>query len=361
MDAHASSRQDADQHDVARRKVNSLWFNDGNVVLSADARVDSGRSTVALFRVHKSQLSRHSKVFDDMFNLSDGMEESSELYEGAPLVHLTDPALDVALMLKSIYNPLEISSRFHFNTDAFETAMPLFHMLKKYEMADVQKLFTPHITEDWPKTLASWDRREDRIDEVLEEKTPDGEPSEPLTLALTPDPVSAILFAKTFGMKVLLPVAFYDLSRLDVRDDYDVPHSVGRPARWRALPGDCYYVLLAGMGELRRLSETLLNSRKRHVPDAVLGCQCSVGDSCADWYRGAFAKASNLNIEDIDILRHLRTMSSDFESLSRSTIDRSHCMFCCREVSLGIREVREEIWRKLPSIFDVSCICETNT
>lgn len=95
---------------AVRKPVPRFWFEDGNVVLSADVvkeeDSEEGPPTTALFRVHKSQLSIHSKIFGDMFNLGDGMERSSELYEGAPLVHLHDPALDVDVMLTAIYCPL---------------------------------------------------------------------------------------------------------------------------------------------------------------------------------------------------------------------------------------------------------------
>ncbi len=102
MDAHDL----AGQQPGVRRPVDSLWFKDGNVVLSADFHNERKPSTIALFRVHKSQLSLYSKAFGDMFNLSDGLEESSESYEGAPLVHLQDPAMDVLSMLNSIYSPM---------------------------------------------------------------------------------------------------------------------------------------------------------------------------------------------------------------------------------------------------------------
>jgi len=104
MDAHDL----AGQQPGVRRPVDSLWFKDGNVVLSADFQNERKPSTIALFRVHKSQLSLYSKVFDDMFNPSDGpgLEESSESYEGVPLVHLQDPAMDVLSMLNSIYSPM---------------------------------------------------------------------------------------------------------------------------------------------------------------------------------------------------------------------------------------------------------------
>lgn len=99
-----NDNDDADNLPVVRKPVPKFWFEDGNVVLSAN--VAKNEPAVALFRVHKSQLSRHSPVFDDMFGLG-GLEKSSDVYEGAPLVHLEDDlAHYVSDMCNAIYNPL---------------------------------------------------------------------------------------------------------------------------------------------------------------------------------------------------------------------------------------------------------------
>ncbi len=97
------------ENNIDRQQQEELWFSDGNVVLAATTD-STDNVTVKLFQVHKSQLARHSKVFEDMFNLEEGLEPSSELLQGLPLVHLTDGAGDVKRMLDSIYNPLYVSS-----------------------------------------------------------------------------------------------------------------------------------------------------------------------------------------------------------------------------------------------------------
>lgn len=82
----------------------SLWYEDGNVVLSTNSY---------LYRVHKSILSRHSPVFRDMFQVSDDAEEdtkdtikpSSEQYEGVPLITMGgDSDADVCTLLSTLYN-----------------------------------------------------------------------------------------------------------------------------------------------------------------------------------------------------------------------------------------------------------------
>jgi hypothetical protein len=97
-------------------KVHSdLWFEDGSVVLRAEN---------TLFKVHISQLSRHSAFFRDMFSLpqpkpttigessctsspltsnGDGNEKDN-LWDGCPLVYLHDKAEDVGNLLTALYD-----------------------------------------------------------------------------------------------------------------------------------------------------------------------------------------------------------------------------------------------------------------
>jgi BTB/POZ domain len=77
-----------------------LWFCDGSVILQADS---------TLFRVHKSQLSRRSVIFSDMFTLPQPVTTThatlaDETYEGCPNVKLHDSAEDVANLLLALYD-----------------------------------------------------------------------------------------------------------------------------------------------------------------------------------------------------------------------------------------------------------------
>jgi hypothetical protein len=78
-----------------------LWFCDGSVILQAES---------TLFRVHKSQLSRRSIVFSDMFALAQPpvitthATFADETYEGCPVVKLYDSAEDVTNLLLALYD-----------------------------------------------------------------------------------------------------------------------------------------------------------------------------------------------------------------------------------------------------------------
>lgn len=78
-----------------------LYFPDGNVVLS----VNDNSGNFIFFKIHQSMLSKHSAVFADMFSLPASSVSATEVYDGAPLVHLQDDAKDVKQFLRVIYDP----------------------------------------------------------------------------------------------------------------------------------------------------------------------------------------------------------------------------------------------------------------
>ncbi len=69
--------------DNAVERSAQFWFDDGNVVLQAEA---------TRFRVHRSILSHHSSVMKDCFKCP--QPEDTPTVEGCPLVHLQDAAKD---------------------------------------------------------------------------------------------------------------------------------------------------------------------------------------------------------------------------------------------------------------------------
>ncbi|KAI0742404.1 hypothetical protein C8Q80DRAFT_905340 [Daedaleopsis nitida] len=72
----ASSSQNSKRDD-------DFWFEDGNVVLVAR---DVG------FRIYRGLLPTQSSVFADMFASSS--PSNTELYDGCPIIHPSDPADD---------------------------------------------------------------------------------------------------------------------------------------------------------------------------------------------------------------------------------------------------------------------------
>ena len=78
--------------DDAVERSDQFWFDDGNVVLQAEA---------TQFRVHRSILSHHSSVMKDCFQCP--QPRDAPTIEGCPLVHLQDSAKDIGNMCSLLY------------------------------------------------------------------------------------------------------------------------------------------------------------------------------------------------------------------------------------------------------------------
>ncbi|KDR79556.1 hypothetical protein GALMADRAFT_93475 [Galerina marginata CBS 339.88] len=122
----------------------NYWFNDGNIVIQAQN---------TQFRVYKGILARHSKVFCDMFDLS--QPDSEPLVEGCALVHVSDAPQD----WENIFSILYDNDMTHNSTEVF--ALPtLSSMLRLGRKYDFDKLYTAaleRIKIEVPDTFGQWD------------------------------------------------------------------------------------------------------------------------------------------------------------------------------------------------------------
>lgn len=86
--------RDANVVEIMPQAVRSEpWLEDGNVVLQAEGKQ---------FRVHRSTLSLNSSIFRYMFGVPQPPEEG-ETVEGCPVVHLSDSAEDVKIVLDAVF------------------------------------------------------------------------------------------------------------------------------------------------------------------------------------------------------------------------------------------------------------------
>jgi hypothetical protein len=78
-----------------------LWFRDGSVILCANT---------VLFRVHMTQLARHSELFRDLFSLPQPCAPTLtqvdflEQVKDVPFVRLYDDPDDVVSLLRALYD-----------------------------------------------------------------------------------------------------------------------------------------------------------------------------------------------------------------------------------------------------------------
>lgn len=93
--------EDADMGDDVTLKTStsvpvrseSIWIRDGNIVLQAEG---------TQFKVYQGLLALQSVIFRDMFAIPPPSTGQDQV-EGCPLVHLSDTAVDIAIMLEAIF------------------------------------------------------------------------------------------------------------------------------------------------------------------------------------------------------------------------------------------------------------------
>lgn len=121
---------------------NSLWYDDGSVVLKAGDD---------FFRVHRSILSQKSSVFATV--LLKSQAENTETYEECPMVTLDDDAEELRQLLLTIYE----LSYFDDNAQYFLYLCAILRLSTKYQVERLRDLALQRLKRGVPSTLAAFD------------------------------------------------------------------------------------------------------------------------------------------------------------------------------------------------------------
>ncbi|KAJ7045931.1 hypothetical protein C8F04DRAFT_1026045 [Mycena alexandri] len=177
------------------KRVEELWFEDGNIVLQAG---DSH------YRVYRGVLAARSPVFRDM--LAFPQPADSELVDGCPLVRLPDCDIEVTFFLKAIFDP-EFLRPFPSRT-TFDILAGCLRLSHKYEVAGLRRLCLVHLSSGYDTELSRFDVATYYFDDKL--------PAWRITSWPWPsdsgDEIYIIQLFREVEATWLLPNAFYNLS-----------------------------------------------------------------------------------------------------------------------------------------------------
>ncbi|KZP06404.1 hypothetical protein FIBSPDRAFT_322892 [Athelia psychrophila] len=127
-----------------------MWLDDGNIVIEADK---------TQFKVHRSLLSAHSHVFKDMFSIPQGPSSAEEpTVEGCPVVHLSDSAVDVAIVLRALFLGGHVTIREPVTIDIVAA---FIRMGKKYEIESLRVEGLQRLFYEYPVSLQGYDNIDD--------------------------------------------------------------------------------------------------------------------------------------------------------------------------------------------------------
>ncbi|KAJ7663670.1 hypothetical protein B0H17DRAFT_867480, partial [Mycena rosella] len=121
-------------------RVESLWFDDGNIVICAHN---------VLFRVFRGILAARSPVFAEM--LAFPQAEDAETIDGCPVLHLDDSAADTMYFLKAIFD-YEFFAPYPAKTD-FDAIHGILRLGQKYRVEPLRRRALQHLSSAHPTTL----------------------------------------------------------------------------------------------------------------------------------------------------------------------------------------------------------------
>ncbi|KAI0695654.1 hypothetical protein BC835DRAFT_1273080 [Cytidiella melzeri] len=334
----------------------TLYFEDGNVVLSGSCQATGGRQ---YFRVHQSVLCRHSSILADLFGIPPLMDEGpphamKEVYEGALHISMPDSAEDLESLLNVLYDPLGTA----YKRFCPHTPVLVHGALKlsiKYECEALRSRLVESIEADWPQTLAQWDsRRAETIIARSEHSLRSHGKINGLYLDdRLPEPASAIRLASDFDIPSILPAAFYQLASISTDADWDAYRLNAtvegkhlrfgaRTARWSLLDKRDLMRLVHGQKLLaaytRSIGTDILGSR---CPRSAKGCSTARSD-CWKYLQ----ENAPVSMDDpLDILHDCMSLSDLVTDLP--------CATCLADITASAEKKRLELWRSLPAFFQL--------
>ncbi|KAG1875225.1 hypothetical protein C8R48DRAFT_403846 [Suillus tomentosus] len=257
-----------------------LYYADGSVVLLA---AHAGKTHA--FRVHKSVLASHSKVFADMFVLPSTAE--NETYDGVDSIQMPDDAKDLEDLLRALYYPGTILSMLENRNPLAATKYKGILLLsQKYFVRVLQKLLRARFRADWPSTLPEWDRLMEHYASLSASVIPQHDAASQFIDNRMLEPASAIRLAREANIPEILPAAFYMLSTISPFMDFDTLRSPNPPpltdsqgnvllwhpgersARWGLLTPDDWLCLARGRHCMTDFAQTFEAQESQCICDS---------------------------------------------------------------------------------------------
>ncbi|KAI0345779.1 hypothetical protein BDW22DRAFT_1353371 [Trametopsis cervina] len=134
-----------------------IWMDDGNVAIAAVDRDDDTKEekTTYVLKCHKSVLAKQSLVFETMFSMPPSGEHE-DMYDGLPLVRLTDSYNDVKSLLRILYGEIPVGSPDVAHSMLFQVEGPL-RLAAKYDLVALHDRLIQTLRPYWPHSLQDWD------------------------------------------------------------------------------------------------------------------------------------------------------------------------------------------------------------
>ncbi|KAF7312936.1 BTB domain-containing protein [Mycena kentingensis (nom. inval.)] len=304
------------------QQVEGLWFESDTIVLRADQSV---------FRVSKSLLAARSSVFRDMTTFPSPSSSEVEMFQGAPVVNLSDATSDVEPFLRAIFD-----SSYFMPPPApipFLSVLGILRLAHKYDVNYLFKRALLHLEAVYPssppKLLADL------------HSNPLGYGANMISFDLIALPI-----LEQVGAVWLLPFALYSLGTYSVEEAMAAPE-------WTALPDSLKQRSLPlPMKQLRmivRLHHRCIN----------FAPECSDAVSCAEELQGflQWSLFENSPLVGDEFTADPLALWQDGSGLHlwKDLIERSLCGVCRGRVQAQYGDAWGRLWAELPGNCRMEC------
>ncbi|KIP07174.1 hypothetical protein PHLGIDRAFT_13389 [Phlebiopsis gigantea 11061_1 CR5-6] len=338
-----------------------FYFSSGDLIVQS--AVDASDIST-LFRVDKSLLSFNSPVFAGMFSLPNS--SGQELYDGAPVVQVTEPATELHKLFTALHNASTLSIP-RFDPYIPTRLTPVMRLVMKYEFNNLHARVVDIMNENWPQTFEHWMRfrAEVAVIEELHASAADGLVDGRSFEERIPEPASAIRFARMFDVPSVLPFAFYTLSGIPLSNDWDAVRSARRDeaarqvrtAKWGLLDIADHRAVMQCRERLgRELGEVLYSyTRADLLMERTMADTCASADECANAFTQLVeawqdCETGVLREEAIGSAAGTPDPLGLLEDLYNSRPEWAMCADCCDRLQKCIRESQHTVWRGLDNM-----------
>ncbi|KLO07731.1 hypothetical protein SCHPADRAFT_859791 [Schizopora paradoxa] len=294
----------------------SLWFEDGNIVLATD---------VHLYSVHRGVLARNSTFFKEMLELPNvgntsisevGSIGNGDSWEGKPLVRMVgDSDEDVYHILMAIYD-----SRFYRaqKPSTLPIILSLVRMSTKYDFPSIRDEVTSHLEPQYPTDLKLLKVR-DSAHLVLDFKEEDD--------------FQLLVVAEQCNVKAILPLLYLDCAALPLDDILSASEAVD-------LQRSSFLRILRGHEQLSKYTNQYGTLAFLPEQSCMRTCQSARIKLFAKYVKDPPKYAVHRLL--------LGNEPDDYENLRPSV-----CEICTKASSEALKAFQSEVWNAIPGMFEL--------
>lgn len=192
------------------------------------------------------------------------------------------------------------------------------HLASKYMMADLRAKLVRIVEREWPLTVADMEVRTQLFLDLMHNSR--GGASHGVCTVnawpvnLVPEPAAAVMLAEEFGIKSIMPAAYYELSRCSptrVWGSFDATKYSDKPARWSCLSAKA----LLKLYRLQTFMVGLTNERFKHLSrKLVVSCSFPISEDTDNECRVPWVEIVKdegtiaTSVQDRDIVMQLRAV-----------------------------------------------------